>query len=913
MDTGEHTAAALSGLTDDQLNRLLKHARMAERGGRLGEARELVAMVISELNAAGHRPLQPLRWIARLEAELGEYASARRWLDVGRDLAVDAGQATATFQIDLALARIAIAASDFPEAEQLLAQIPLTIGPRPPTEASAERVTRWVTALNLTGDPRNDSALRSEAALTIMDLWRAAGRHRSALALLSATRAAVFAANPRAQIANVDLLEAELLFAVGEIERASEQMLAIGSRMEGTDIARHAIMALRIALRAGRLAEARRVAARPLQTKDPVLLGQAAVARIALLNELNMYEDAHAEASAAATALANQAPTSSVRQMLDRAIAATELRARTAVASWELPWVPEQARQHMEYYEELADPQLITQRRGHDEWIPLLDAVLVALEAEDHPAARAARDRLVEVTRSVESRYVAARVRVACALVDYYDSGPTAATLRDLLAAADELRATGARLAELQAVRFAAWSAGRLGRTTDHRELANRALAITDGIAGELDHGDRIAFLMNKWSGRDDVVMLRLDHVLRTAPPRGRHRDRIVCALFREVEQLTCWPVDEALGAVRARGLASEATSDQVAQWVADHRGDPPPGGFALRSPWSLWRFPMRTVALHYHVLPDRIILFRIAWRRIDVFVLPVSRATLDRQLASCLKSIQDDEDPGGVDEVLTWLARVLGIAEAMTAFPRARRLVVIGHDVIANVPFAAMRIGGGRLCERVAISQSDRLSRLQRRGPRTIDRFVGLGLAHYEPALTDLPGAEREVAAIAELLGDDCTTQQLGEAATRRAFIEAIGSATHVHVAAHGELVLGDPAASGIILRDGRIALRELGGMHPRDLRVVALSTCWAAEAATLPGRERVCLPTALLDIGARAVIASLWEVGDDAGGRFMLDVYRNMHKLGPAAALTAAQVIRASRGEPLRDWAGFLCYGSD
>jgi CHAT domain-containing protein len=120
------------------------------------------------------------------------------------------------------------------------------------------------------------------------------------------------------------------------------------------------------------------------------------------------------------------------------------------------------------------------------------------------------------------------------------------------------------------------------------------------------------------------------------------------------------------------------------------------------------------------------------------------------------------------------------------------------------------------------------------------------------------------------------------------------------------------DPAASAVYLHDGALALRELAAARPRDLRMVALSTCWSAEAATLPGRERICLPTALLDIGARSVIASLWEVDDQAGRAVMCDVYRELRKRGPAGALNRAQAERAGKA-PLREWAGYLCYGSD
>jgi hypothetical protein len=914
--SAEASTAAPRGLSDAQLDDLLVRARLAEREGRIGKAQALLTIVISELIAAGHWVLYPFEWMARLEAELGEYAGAARWLQIGRDLAVQEGRETSAFHMDLALARNAIAANELDNADRLLVRVPSAIGPPPPTGESAERAAAWIAALRLDGDRAGIALERAAAAFTIMELWRARGRYRSALALLAATRA-IAAGGTRANtwFAHADLFEVELLFESGALDAAWQRVRAIGSTASGPEAIRRAIVALRIAVRGGRLADARGVASQlaALPTHHPTLSGQAAVARIALLNELNLHEDAQAEAAAATASIRDAAPTNAVYALLDRAAAASAFRARTAVASWELPWVPDQAwwvPSDLDVGAAALD--LIAHRRDRDAWIPLLDAILIALEAEDLPAARAHRDRLVEVTRGIESNYIAARVQVADALVEYHGGGPTAATAHRFLAAADTLSATGARLAELQALRFAAWSAGRLGREADHRTLAARAIAITDAVAGELEPADRIAFLMNKWSGRDDLVMLRLDHVLRTAPPRGRARDRVLCELFREVEQLTCWPVDDALGVERAKRLRPEDVSDQVARWVAERHATVP-AGFALHSAWSLWRFPLRTVALHYHVLPDRILLFRIAWRRIEAFVLPVSRATLDRQLARCLANIQDDTDAGAVDEVLAWLVRALGVKDALEAFPRARRLVVVAHDVIANVPFAALPFDSHTICERVAVSQIDRLSRMRRRASRTVDRFVGIGLSNYEPPMTDLPGAEEEVTAIASLVGEPRTTQQLGMAATRGAFGEALRSATHLHVAAHGSFDLGDPAMSGIELHDGRFTLRDLRDLRPRDLRVVALPTCWSAEAAMLPGRERICLPTALLDIGARSVIASLWEVGDESGPGLMTDLYQRMQDLGPAAALSDAQRVRASRGAPRRDWAGFICYGSN
>jgi CHAT domain-containing protein len=904
------------GLSDEQLDELLVRSQAAERENRIGDAQALLAIVLSELIATGHWVLWLFERMAKLQAELGDHAEAARWLDIGRDWAVQESHPTAIFHMDLALARNAIAANRIEDAEIVLTRMPAAVGAPPPLRGSPERAPTWLANLRIDAEPASASLLRAAAGFTVIELWRARARYRSALALVAPTRAAVGLAGVRSLFAEVDLLEAELLFAAGENDAAWECVNTIGGDASGRTAVRRSIVALRIAVRGGRLAAARELAVQlaPPLPVGPTFVGLAAAGRAAMLNELNLHEQAHDEVASAMEAIHSQSPINPVMALLERSAAATAFRARIAVASWELPWLPEQAwRVPTELGDDAADLELITSGRDCEPWVPLLDAILVALEAEDLVAARGHLKRLVVATSGIESKYVAARVHVAEALVRYYDGGPTQGSLQRLVDAASALGATGARLAELQALRFAAWSAGRLGREVEHRELAARAIAVTDAIAGELRPDDRAAFLMNKWSGRDDLVMLRVDHTLRSAPPRGRPRSRALCALFGEIERLASWPVEDALSSPRARGMGRDDTPDQVARWIADSRMAESATSFALRSTWSLWRIRPGTVALHYHVLPDRIVLFRIAWRRIEAFILPVSRANLDQELARCLADLQDDRDPAGVDATLSWLARALGVADAVATFPRARRLIAVAHDVLANVPFPALPVEGGALCTRVTVSQLDRLSRLGRKARRSVGRLVGLGVSRHEPAMPDLPGAESEIEAIAELIGRKRATSRLGQEATRGALADALGGATHVHVATHGHFDIEDPAGSGVVMHDGPFQLRDLHAVRPQDLRVVALPTCWSAEIAMLPGRARICLPTALLDAGARSVIASLWEVGDRSGSALMMDAYRRMRRVGPATALSAAQATRALAGELRRNWAGFVCYGSD
>lgn len=70
--------------------------------------------------------------------------------------------------------------------------------------------------------------------------------------------------------------------------------------------------------------------------------------------------------------------------------------------------------------------------------------------------------------------------------------------------------------------------------------------------------------------------------------------------------------------------------------------------------------------------------------------------------------------------------------------------------------------------------------------------------------------------------------------------------------------------------------------------------------------------MPTALLDAGARGVIASLWSVDDTASIEVMTALYRELTSKPPSVALadTQAAMIEA---RPASQWAGLVFYGND
>lgn len=135
------------------------------------------------------------------------------------------------------------------------------------------------------------------------------------------------------------------------------------------------------------------------------------------------------------------------------------------------------------------------------------------------------------------------------------------------------------------------------------------------------------------------------------------------------------------------------------------------------------------------------------------------------------------------------------------------------------------------------------------------------------------------------------------------------------LHISTHFVLRPGSVAKSWLLLGDGsRLPLERLRRLDVGTPRLVTLSACETAVTDTAAdGREVDGLAVALLDRGARQVLASLWRVNDRATARFMQRFYAAYARQPghAAAALQQAQRQAMAEGAPARDWAAFILLG--
>ena len=143
------------------------------------------------------------------------------------------------------------------------------------------------------------------------------------------------------------------------------------------------------------------------------------------------------------------------------------------------------------------------------------------------------------------------------------------------------------------------------------------------------------------------------------------------------------------------------------------------------------------------------------------------------------------------------------------------------------------------------------------------------------------------------------------------------------VHFATHGLINSQHPELSGIVLslvdehgepQDGFLRAHEIYNLK-LSADLVVLSACQTALGKEIKGEGLLGLTRGFMYAGAPRVVASLWDVKDEAAAELMKRFYRAMFKenLSPAAALRAAQLSmwKEKRWESPYYWAAFVMQG--
>ncbi|CAH3172507.1 unnamed protein product [Porites evermanni] len=294
------------------------------------------------------------------------------------------------------------------------------------------------------------------------------------------------------------------------------------------------------------------------------------------------------------------------------------------------------------------------------------------------------------------------------------------------------------------------------------------------------------------------------------------------------------------------------------------------------------------------------------------------------------LRRIEEEEGENHDTKPLTLADGYNMIVAPVADLLQESEIIIIPDNLLYPIPFAALKDGNGKYLSdtfRIRIVPSLTTLKLIQLSPADYHSKTG-ALIVGEPDVSDvyyqgkflqlnpLPSARKEAEMIGRLLG---VQPLLGKDATKQAVLKSMHLVSLIHFAAHGYAERGEIALSPISScgtpheEDYLLTMAEISQVQ-LTAKLVVLSCCHSASGQ-VRAEGIVGIARAFLASGARAVLASLWAVDDEATEWFMNCFYKHLVR-GESASESLHQAMKSMRETRFSDveqWAPFMLIGDN
>jgi tetratricopeptide (TPR) repeat protein len=226
-----------------------------------------------------------------------------------------------------------------------------------------------------------------------------------------------------------------------------------------------------------------------------------------------------------------------------------------------------------------------------------------------------------------------------------------------------------------------------------------------------------------------------------------------------------------------------------------------------------------------------------------------------------------------------------------------AHRLLIVPTGPLHALPWAALRLDSGWLCQHAIIEQLAMLGGSWR-SPSRLDPGASALLVACErfgDRAPELTNARASLDLVQACWPGVCTRLE-NEQATRRALLALSSSGELagyqlIHVVSHAQLSAARGLLGHIKFADDDLLIDDVLQLRLEGALVV-LAACDGAASEVLPGDELLSITRALLAAGAAGVVASVWPTYDQALPAIVEHFYRSLAGgADPALALARAQ----------------------
>ncbi len=298
-------------------------------------------------------------------------------------------------------------------------------------------------------------------------------------------------------------------------------------------------------------------------------------------------------------------------------------------------------------------------------------------------------------------------------------------------------------------------------------------------------------------------------------------------------------------------------------------------------------RLPQNARLVSYVVLEQRTVVWVFGPDTVVTRILNTPRATIQRLSREFRDALIANADTDRIRRTGgEFYDRLVAPIDDLIA--AATHLAVVPDPLLQSVPIAAFwRAASGRYL--VQDHEITLLSAIPSIWPpeqpaATLSRALVIGdpsiaFSHESLRLPALPGAQAEAREIAALY--PTSTLLIGDAATRDAFLRDAPGHEVIHFAGHALVNADVPALSRLLLAStpnasGAIYEFELRGQSFGHTSVVVLAGCDTAIGKTYRSEGVASLARGFLSAGVPAVVATLWQIRDDAS----VELFTAFHK---------------------------------
>ena len=244
-------------------------------------------------------------------------------------------------------------------------------------------------------------------------------------------------------------------------------------------------------------------------------------------------------------------------------------------------------------------------------------------------------------------------------------------------------------------------------------------------------------------------------------------------------------------------------------------------------------------------------------------------------------------------------------------------KLLIVAHGPLHYLPFAALNDGQRDLLDRYSLRMlpsASVLKYLRSASPTKQGALLAFGNPDLGNPKYDLEFAQAE--AIAVTRNRPQSRALLRKEANETAFRQYGGEFRYLHFATHGQFNADAPLQSALLLArdgasDGRLTVDKLYSIK-LDADLVTLSACETGLGKVANGDDVVGLTRGFMYAGASTIVASLWQVDDQATSFLMTRFYDNLRQSDKREALRQAQLDTRKKFAHPFYWAAFQLTGA-